>query len=491
MYLFKNAWRNIIRSKGRNILIGIIITVITISGCIALSIHKSGTTLVENYKEENLLEVSFQLDPMALRDASTEEKEAFNSLDVEQVLKLGESSFVSEYYYTLETSLESSSVTAVNYNEMKMNEEEINDHGSRKSEFGNMGSFRLTAYSDFSYLDDFLSGTKKIISGKMIDRDSTDEEIVISEDLATENELELGDTVTFYLPTDESVSYRFTIVGIYEDNSNIEENSFMAMNVMNSRNQLYTNLDTINEILANEETNSDTTTKQMMSKNGLTAKFYLQNNLEETIDGFEQEAREKGLSNYYSLTTNEEALLETLKPIQNLSDYSLTFLIVILIVGALILFVINMINIRERKYEIGVLRAIGMNKKKVTLQLVLEIAIVSMISLILGTGIGTILSQPVTNQMLNSEIASYQEKLTNQQQNFGEGNFSRPQRGNQNSFERMMNSTNYIDSLTVSIDLGIVVQLFLVSLLLTIVSGSIAIMFVNQYEPNKILQNRT
>ena len=52
-----------------------------------------------------------------------------------------------------------------------------------------MSNFRLTAYSNFAYLDDFTTGNKKIIEGKMITGDSNTNEIVISKDLKDENNL--------------------------------------------------------------------------------------------------------------------------------------------------------------------------------------------------------------------------------------------------------------------------------------------------------------
>lgn len=39
MYILKNAWRNVIRSKGRSILVGVIILAIALSSCLALSIR--------------------------------------------------------------------------------------------------------------------------------------------------------------------------------------------------------------------------------------------------------------------------------------------------------------------------------------------------------------------------------------------------------------------------------------------------------------------
>ena len=46
--------------------------------------------------------------------------------------------------------------------------------------------------------------------------------------------------------------------------------------------------------------------------------------------------------------------------------------------------VINILNIRDRKYEIGVLRAIGMSKVKLILSLLTELFIVTIIAFVIG-----------------------------------------------------------------------------------------------------------
>ena len=50
--------------------------------------------------------------------------------------------------------------------------------------------------------------------------------------------------------------------------------------------------------------------------------------------------------------------------VDNVKIFATTFLIITLIIGGVVLVVINMINIRERRYEIGVLRTVGMKKSK-------------------------------------------------------------------------------------------------------------------------------
>lgn len=48
MYIIKNALRNIVRYKSRNVLIGIIVLVIAVSACIALSIKESAVKVKED-----------------------------------------------------------------------------------------------------------------------------------------------------------------------------------------------------------------------------------------------------------------------------------------------------------------------------------------------------------------------------------------------------------------------------------------------------------
>lgn len=492
MYLVKNAIRNVVRNKGRNILIGIIILIITTCTCIGLSINKAASNLVDTYKNTNPLEISFSLDMSNLRGASDDEKNDFKSLTVDDIKNYADSDLVKDYYYTLETSISGVNIDAVDTNTRDNSEERGNMGDDKKFDKQmSMGDFRITAYSDFSYLEDFVDGTKKIKEGKMIDKSSSENEVVISEDLAEENDLSIDSEIVLCLTDDEDTTFTYKVVGIYEDNSDSSSSNFMNMNALNSSNQIYTNLTRVSEILEKSGANDDDT--KFVPNNGLSAKFYLKNN--DYLEKFEKEVRNKGLSDYYSVSTNEDEILATLRPIKSLSSFSMNFLIVIIVIGIGVLSVINFLNIRDRKYEIGVLRAIGMSKLKVTLQLVLEILFVALISLILGTGIGVLTSQPVTNKMLESEIKSYQEQIENNQNNFGGEGFDKPSQDMQMDKGRKDNQSksqniDYVDSLKVKIDLIIILELFAISLLVTASSAIVASVVINKYNPNKILQNR-
>lgn len=473
MYIIKNAWINIKRHLGRNILIGLIVLVVALSSTIALSINTSGNKLIESYKDKNELAVSFRLDMSKLRDESN----TYTKLTVSDIENYADSDYVSSYYYTLDTSLSSDDIEAIDMSEKfepKDNGDapngEMPDRGQGKENMDSQGDYKITAYSDPSYIENFINGTSKITSGSMITKDDEENHFVISEELATQNDLEVGDEITFYLPSDSSITYTFEITGIFETIDDSASDDFMNMNALNAQNQIYTTVAAINNILEDDD-----------SSNSLNATIYLKN--QDDLEAYAEEVKDKGLSDYYTLSDNTDEITSTLTPIKNISNFSMTFLIIILIVGAIILAVINILNIRDRKYEIGFLRAIGMSKTKLILSLLTELFIVTAIAFITGIIGGKLLSQPVTNKMLENEINSQQVQTENTRENFGGRGFERPN-------ERRA-TQNYEDSLTVTLDAKTIIILFSFGLILVIVSGSASAIFITKYNPNQILRNQT
>lgn len=473
MYIIKNAWINIKRNLGRNILIGLIVLVVALSSTIALSINTSGNKLIESYKDKNELAVSFRLDMSKLRDESN----TYTKLTISDIENYADSDYVSSYYYTLDTSLSSDDIEAIDMSEKfepKDNgnapNSEMPDRGQGKENIGSQGDYKITAYSNPSYIENFINGTSKITSGSMITKDDEENHVVISEELATQNDSEVGDEITFYLPSDSSITYTFEITGIFETTDDSASDDFMNINALNAQNQIYTTVTAINNILEDDD-----------SSNSLNATIYLKN--QDDLEAYTEEVKDKGLSDYYTLSDNTDEITSTLTPIKNISNFSMTFLIIILIVGAIILAVINILNIRDRKYEIGVLRAIGMSKTKLILSLLTELFIVTVIAFIIGIIGGKLLSQPVTNKMLENEINSQQVQTENTRENFGGRGFERPN-------ERRA-TQNYEDSLTVTLDAETIIILFSFGLILVIVSGSASAIFITKYNPNQILRNQT
>lgn len=121
MYILKNSLVSIMRNKGRNILIGIIILVIACSTTVTLAIRNTANNLVKNYEEAHdiIATVSFNREQLSSNFKGGEESqksniEAFNnieSLKVEEIKNYGESEYLKGYYYMYATSLNSDSLT--------------------------------------------------------------------------------------------------------------------------------------------------------------------------------------------------------------------------------------------------------------------------------------------------------------------------------------------------------------------------------------------
>ena len=176
-------------------------------------------------------------------------------------------------------------------------------------------------------------------------------------------------------------------------------------------------------------------------------------------------------------------------------------MLVILIIGAVILIVLNIFNIREREYEIGVLTAIGMKKNKVALQFLTEIFIVTILAVTIGVGVGAVSSVPVTNALLENQITSQSNQSSQVELNFGRGEMpemgGNGPGGDRNSmpsggmFENFMgNTSNYVSEISSAMNFTVVLQMLGIAILLTLVSGAVSVLFVMRYEPLKILANR-
>jgi len=175
--------------------------------------------------------------------------------------------------------------------------------------------------------------------------------------------------------------------------------------------------------------------------------FYLKS--PDMLADFEAEMREKGLPDDWRVFRDEAAYRRMIKPIENLKGVSLTFLIIVLVFGAAIMILLSIIAIRERKYEIGVLRAMGLKKKKVAFCLWVETIVITFACFVAGIIVGTVLANPVSNMLWT-----------------GDGQIS------------------------IGLDAITTLQILGVSILLASIAGAVSVSRITKYEPIKILMER-
>lgn len=379
---------------------------------------------------------------------------------------------------------------------------------------GTQGDFTITGYSSDSAMKDFVDGSSSITEGEMFAEGTADNTCVISSELASYNDLAVGDTITLSNPNQEDETYTLTIAGIYETESTSDSASSMMGGFMagaDSSNQIYVSYQTLETILTQSEENATTTTD---STTGETTTTALRSMLNGTYafdsvsdyEKFQDEVKEMGLSDDYTVSSSDlTSYEESLEPLQHLSEYAGYFLMVILAIGAVIRIVLHIFAIRERKYEIGVLAAIGMKKWKIAVQFLTESLCITFCALIIGAGIGAVSSVPVTNHLLAQQIEN--SSSFGQEQWFGretgaQGSTEAPEQpgGSKEKAETpevsnaggpgFAQAADYVSSISSATDMQVILEMMGIGILLTLISGCTALIFIMRYDPLKILSNR-
>ena len=470
MYILKNTITSIKRNKGRNLLIGLIIMVIAIAVTVTLAINNTAASLIKAYKDKYQVEASITVNrenmmkdfnPNDRENSKSDMKDKFNlasSLTETDIKNYADSKYVKSYYYT--------SSVKVNSNELEKAEmSSNNDMPERKKDEVDSSNFEIKGYSLYDAMNEFISGSYKITDGEIF-TDFTSNNCLINSELATINNLKVGDTITF--TDDNSNTYQLVISAIFEENSSDNKSMFS-----NSANTIITSSNFINKMSI---TNSEL-------KVSVNPTFILTS--KDVVDKFSSELTSKGLDENLMVTTNLESIDESVSTISNVKTFAITFLIITLIIGAAVLLIINMINIRERKYEIGVLRTIGMKKTKVCLQFILELLIVALASLLLGAGIGSFVSVPISNKLLANEIATSKTENNNIRENFGKND-----KLNDRKFNGVANVEAF-DSINATVDVKVLLELLALGLSLTLISSISATVSIQNFSPLTILKERS
>jgi putative ABC transport system permease protein len=505
MYILKNAWKNITRNKGRNILIGIIIVVISSATAVTLAINNTSNKLITSYENKTEIEATISVNRENMRDkikpgtSGSDDSGSFkdkindmtssfrsaSNISEEDIKKYGDSSYVKSYYYTISLGVNADGIEKISTGDNKSNEEMPNmpkmpgGQSFKMSDINNT-DFTLVGYSSTDAMTNFINGNYRITSGEVFS-DFEGNYAVINSELAEANNLKVGDKITFVDPNNSDNKIELEITGIYEDKENNQDNA-MSM-FTRSANEIITNTKVVSTFGATSDSLNTSTTPTFILTN------------KDVIDSFTEELKTKGLSEYLTVSTNIEEIKNSTNTISNVKSFSTTFFILTLMIGGVVLFVINMINIRERKYEIGVLRTIGMKKSTLGLQFVCELMIITVFGLIIGAGIGSMLSVPVSNSLLESEISSSKNQVEEVKNNFGRGG----DKGGPGMDFPMMNAKNIkgianveeFKSIDAVVDLKVMIELLGVGLLLTLISSFASMVAIERFQPLEILKERS
>ena len=485
MYVYKNALENLLRNKGRNILIATIIFVIVATTVVALIINNTASSVIEDYSSRfgSKVTISVNLEKLLADAAEKSTNGRYQSpqaplINPELQLSFADSTALQKteaYGYAVATAVGIKAVAQIDN--------------------GRLDNCRI--YGD--YWQDFTDGTRVLMDAGIFP--SSPNECVISQELADLNSIKIGDTITFAviarydIPDDidtsgysngeihsingydytiridgggnaralRNVEYELIVTGVYYDMNDEYSGGYD----INRRNEILT---TLNTLLIHRAPDEDNVV--------LNVEYYLKNpNL---LSEFESYVRAAGLPDVYDVTTDAYSYDTVVKPVQGLKSISISFMAIVLILGAIILTLLTTIAIRERKYEIGVLRAMGMKKRKVALGLWTELLVITFICLLIGISVGSAVAQPVTNVLIEQQVEAI--STPNSTNNV-------PGKSKLDS-EQPSVDAEPLSKMQVTIDFITIFEIVGIVLFLSSLAGIISISKITKYEPIKILMER-
>lgn len=225
----------------------------------------------------------------------------------------------------------------------------------------------VTATNDLSSIASLNISQLNMTAGEKFDGNSTDTIAIVGSELATKNALTVGSTFQAY-------SKDVKVVGIFDAGNKFANGQFFmpikALQVLSS---------------------------QQDQINSVTVQVSTVDKLDSVIASLKTQFGDKA-----DIVSSQDTEKEAVAPLENIKSISLYSLIGSMIAGAVILFLTMIMIVRERRREIGVLKAIGSSNIMVTAQFAVEAMVLTISSSIIGIILGTFLSNPILKVLVSS-----------------------------------------------------------------------------------------
>ncbi|MDT2500444.1 ABC transporter permease [Enterococcus avium] len=411
MNYMKRAIQSLWAKKGRSIIMIAVFSAILIFVLAGLTIRSGadlattnakksvGATVTLSTNREAMFKQSDSEDENSRPDPGSFERTPVNLSDAKKIAKL---SNVKSYSFEASTSADKSSgIEPISSdsdasNDSTENTEESSDE--QMAGFGgggapggmSQGDFQIKGVSESSSYSEFSAGTASLVEGEAItSEDEGTNNVLIEQSLAEANDLSVGDT--FKIKDTDDKDVEVTIKGIYKT-SDSGDSMGAQFNFMNPSNTIFSSYTMVNTLTGSEGKTIDSAVY----------------NLEDpkNMDSFVKQANKLIDTDTFSLETNDQMYQQMLQPLNNVSSFAKNIVILVAAAGVIILTLIIMLSIRERKYEIGVLLSLGESRMKVISQFFVEIFICMIFALGIAAASGNVVGNAVGNQLLSQQTTS-------------------------------------------------------------------------------------
>lgn len=229
----------------------------------------------------------------------------------------------------------------------------------------------ITGVSSLESATVYGGSSVKYTSGEAIDTSKDSSYAVVGKALAEKNNLKVGSTFTAY-------GEKLTIAGIYDTGTVFSNNAVIV---------------------------SLSTLQRLSERSGQIT------SMTATIDSVDNLASatksiQTTLGSAADVTNTQDTAESTVKPLENVKTIAVYSLVGATAAGAVIILLTMMMIVRERRREIGVMKAIGSSNITTVFQFMSEAVTLTAIGLAVGIGFALVAATPITDALVTNSNSS-------------------------------------------------------------------------------------
>jgi len=292
-------------------------------------------------------------------------------------------------------------------------------------------------------------GTFTLVSGSVFSSNSNADISLVGSSLASKNSLKVGSTFSAYSST-------ITVIGIFKSGNKFGNNQVIMPLTTLQRLSGETGDVTSATVYVNSVTNVNSVTSTIKTLLGSSA----------------------------DITNSIQQAQTTITTLQNIQTISLYSLIGAVIAGAVIILMTMVMIVRERRREIGVIKALGSSNMRIVGQFMAEAVTLTIVGAVLGVLIGVLAGNPLT-QMLVSNSSNSSTTVTNAGSGFGGGGGFRSRLATGGGLKGINHGLSKIHAV---VGYGIILDGLVAAIIIALIGSSVAAYFISKVRPAEVMR---
>lgn len=303
----------------------------------------------------------------------------------------------------------------------------------------------VTVYGSSNTASVSSIGTVTLSDGEQIDGASSENVALIGADLAEANDLTVGSTFTAY-------DTEITVKGIISSDGNRFAGNAVILPLAT---------------LQNLTDQAGAVTSAVVTVDSV-------DNLDATVS-----ALQTSLGDAADVVSEQSTAESAVEPLESIKSVSVFGLIAAVIAGGVIIMLMMVMIVRERRREIGVMKAIGASDGKITVQFMAEAVTMTLLAAVVGIIISILAANPITSALVTN--ASSTTTTSGGPGGAMGGGMGGPGRA-------VAEGVANIQNVTAAISWDIVLYGVAAALLLAIIGSAVATSFITKVKPAEAIR---